>query len=58
MPLSPSQFAALQEIGSSSVHAAIPAADAARLLELKLAYRLLGEIRITTEGRKRLAGGI
>lgn len=58
MHLSPSEFSALEEIGASSFHAPIAAAEATRLLELKLAYRLLGEIRITAEGRKRLTDGL
>jgi hypothetical protein len=51
------QYSALQEIGKSPVPGAIPHAEAARLLELKLAYRLLGELRITAERRKRLTAG-
>jgi hypothetical protein len=55
--LSVSEFASLTEVGSFFLHKAIPAADATRLLDMRLIYNLLGSHRITKAGRARLAIG-
>jgi hypothetical protein len=51
--LSASELASLQEIAKGIYHFSIPEADAARLLELRFIYRLLGDLRVTTAGRIR-----
>jgi len=51
--LSASELASLQEIAKGIYHFAIPEADAARLVELRFIYRLLGDLRVTTAGRIR-----
>jgi hypothetical protein len=55
--LSEGEYASLTEVGTGFLHEAIPAEDAARLLRLGLVYNLLGSIRITTAGRRRLRQG-
>jgi hypothetical protein len=52
--LSASEFASLQEIAKGLLHGSIPEADAARLVELRFIYRLLGDFRMTTAGRARI----
>jgi hypothetical protein len=49
--LSEEEFASLREIGRSVYHHPIPDAHRDRLLELHLIYKLLGTLRITSEGR-------
>jgi hypothetical protein len=56
--LSASEFASLAEVAKGFDHGRIPAADGARLTELRLTYKLLGDDRLTTAGRVRLAQGI
>jgi hypothetical protein len=51
--LSASELTSLQEIGKGLGHGSIPETDALRLLELRLIYRLLGDLRVTTAGRVR-----
>jgi hypothetical protein len=51
--LSASELTSLQEIAKGLLHGSIPEADAARLVELRLIYRLLGDLRMTTAGRVR-----
>jgi|SRR5579859_1274323 len=51
--LTHSELASLQEIGRGLRHGSIPEADALRLVELRLIYRLLGDLRMTTAGRIR-----
>lgn len=55
--LTDEEFAALREIGRGPMHDRIPREIGMRLIELGLAYRLLGEIRITSDGRRRLLAG-
>jgi hypothetical protein len=55
--LSTSEFASLVEVGKGFSHGCIPAADGAKLLEMRLIYKLLGENRLTVAGRMRLALG-
>lgn len=52
--LSENEFASLAELGKGVLHGPISPQDAARLLELGLAYRLLGNLRMTRAGRARL----
>jgi hypothetical protein len=47
----------LQEVARGPFQEPICAADSARLLQLKLIYRLLGDLRITAAGRARLLSG-
>jgi hypothetical protein len=49
--LSASELSSLHEIAKGLLHGAIPEADAVRLVELRLIYRLLGDLRMTTAGR-------
>ena len=56
-PLSATEFASLQEVGSGVCHGAIPEGDGLRLMHLRLVYKLLGHLRITTAGRLRIARG-
>ena len=51
--LSASELASLQEIAKGLSHGSIPEADAVRLVELRLIYRLLGDLRMTSAGRIR-----
>jgi len=51
--LTVSELASLQEIGRGLRHGSIPEADALRLLELRLIYKLLRDLRMTTAGRVR-----
>jgi hypothetical protein len=53
--ISDSELISLREIARGFNKGPIPKADALRLLELKLVYNLLGDLRITTLGRKRLS---
>ena len=55
-PLSVSELASLQEVAKGFDHGSIPVGDATRLLELKLIYKLLGELRLTAAGRLRSCG--
>ena len=55
--LSPGEFASLVEVGGGAFHAPILLAHEIRLLELKLVYNLLGNLRITAAGRTRIALG-
>jgi hypothetical protein len=57
MALSASEFASLQEVTKGFEQSAIPEADALRLLDLGLTYKLLGLLRITRAGRGRIASG-
>jgi len=51
--LSASELASLQEIAKGIYRHSIPEVDAARLIELRFIYRLLGDLRMTTAGRVR-----
>ena len=53
-PLTPSELASLRQIARGFFQEAICANDTARLLRLKLIYRLLGDLRITAYGKARL----
>jgi hypothetical protein len=53
--LSSSELTSLAEVANGFSYGCIPAADGARLLELDLIFKLLGENRVTIAGRKRLA---
>jgi len=55
--LSASEFASLKAIGASFDHSTVTEADALRLLDLKLIYRLLGSLRMTHAGRARIISG-
>jgi hypothetical protein len=55
--LSALEFASLQEVGSGVAHGTIPESDGLRLMHLRLVYKLLGNLRITTAGRLRIAHG-
>ncbi len=55
--LSPDEFASLVEVGSGAFHAPVLLVHETRLLELKLVYNLLGNLRITTAGKARIALG-
>jgi hypothetical protein len=48
------ELAALRRIGSGPLHGQISPQIANRLVELNLAFRMLGEVRITTAGKKYL----
>jgi hypothetical protein len=48
------ELAALREMGSGPMHAPISSEIADRLVELNFAFRMLGEVRITTAGKKYL----
>jgi hypothetical protein len=52
--LSRGELASLKQVASGMLHQPIPDAHAARLLELRLVYRLLGSLRMTAEGREYL----
>jgi hypothetical protein len=52
--LTPSELISLKEVSRGPFQAAIPQADGSRLLQLKLVYKMLGELRITMAGRDRL----
>jgi hypothetical protein len=54
--LSASELGSLREVAKGVRHGPIPEADALRLLELRLIYRLLGDLRMTTAGRLRAFG--
>ena len=54
--LSASELVSLLEISKGFFHGSIPEVDAVRLVELRLIYSLLGDLRITTAGRNRAAG--
>ena len=54
--LSASQFASLQEVSKGIFRGPIPNADAVRLVELRLIYRLLGDFRLTTAGQNAITG--
>jgi hypothetical protein len=53
--LSLAQFASLKEVAKGFNQGAVPTLDAGRLLELGLIYKLLGDLRLTTSGRVRIA---
>jgi hypothetical protein len=55
--LSASEFASLKAIGASFDHSTVTEADALRLLNLKLIYRLLAPFRMTHAGRARIISG-
>jgi hypothetical protein len=55
--LSTGEFASLQEVAKGFDQTPIPEADALRLLELHLIYKLLGMLRMTGAGRARIASG-
>jgi hypothetical protein len=55
--LTASEYCSLQELAKGFYGNAISTGDAQRLLGLKLIYRLLGDLRITTLGRARIAKG-
>jgi len=55
--LSGSELASLCEVAKGAHHGPIPEADALRLLDLGLVYRLLGDVRVTTAGRIRASLG-
>lgn len=55
--LSSSEFASLKVIGEGFDHSTVTEADALRLLDLKLIYRLLGPLRMTHAGRARIISG-
>jgi hypothetical protein len=52
--LSRGEVLSLQEVGKGVHQGCVSSQHAARLIELKLVYRLLGELRITAAGRARL----
>jgi hypothetical protein len=53
--LSDTEFASLQEVAKGPSHGYIPPEHVARLHALGLIYMLLGDPRITTAGRVRVA---
>jgi hypothetical protein len=55
--LSVSEFASLKTIADSFDHSTVSEADARRLIDLTLIYKLLGSLRITHAGRLRIASG-
>jgi hypothetical protein len=55
--LSVTEFASLQEVGRGVGHGGIPESHSLRLLDLRLIYRLLGSLRVTTAGKARIARG-
>ena len=55
--LSPAELASLRQVSRGVFQEAICAADAERLLSLKLIYVLLGDLRITASGKARINGG-
>jgi hypothetical protein len=55
--LSPAEIGSLKEIGRGAYHAPVPKPHAENLLDLKLVYQLLGDLRITTAGRLYLQQG-
>ena len=56
-PLSATEFASLREVGIGIGHGGIPESHSLKLMDIGLIYRLLGSLRITTAGRKRIASG-
>jgi hypothetical protein len=55
--LSVIEFGSLEEVGSGITHAGIPMNHGRRLMDLGLVYSLLGNLRITTAGKTRIARG-
>ena len=55
--LSATEFASLREVGSGIGHGGIPESHSLRLMDLRLIYRLLGSLCITTAGKARIARG-
>jgi hypothetical protein len=55
--LSAHEFRSLIEVGKGFAHGAISEADGIALVGCGFAYKLLGQIRITTLGRARLKMG-
>lgn len=55
--LSATEFASLQEVGRGIGHGGIPETHSLRLMDLRLIYRLLGSLCITTAGKVRIARG-
>ena len=55
--LSAAEFESLREVGSGICHHDIPEVHSVRLFDLRLIYMLLGDVRITTTGKARLAQG-
>jgi hypothetical protein len=53
-PLSTSEWTSLREVARGPFQEDIPGADAARLLHLRLIYKLLGGLRITSAGKAKL----
>jgi len=53
---SPAEMASLREIAKGVFQRFVPVEHAQRLLAAKLIYVLLGELRITTQGRKLING--
>ena len=49
--LSASELASLREIGRGPIRRSVPDADEARLVELGMVYRLLGDLQITSYGQ-------
>jgi hypothetical protein len=55
--LSVTEFASLQEVGRGVGHGGIPESHSLRLTDLRLIYKLLGSLFITTAGKARIARG-
>jgi hypothetical protein len=55
--LSVTEFASLQEVGRGIGHGGIPESHSMRLMDLRLIYRLLGSLCVTTAGKARIARG-
>jgi hypothetical protein len=55
--LSATELASLREVGSGIGHGGIPETQSLRLMDLRLIYRLLGSLRITSAGRARIVRG-
>jgi hypothetical protein len=52
--LSASEMTSLREVGKGLLHGNIPEEHALRLLHLRLIYKMLGDLHITTAGRTAL----
>lgn len=53
--LTVTELASLREVAKDFNQGPVPTADALRLLDLNLVYKLLGDLRITSTGRVRIA---
>jgi hypothetical protein len=52
--LTAAEFGSVQEVAKGINQGVIPGEHSVRLLELRLVYKLLGDLRITAAGRTRI----